>query len=438
MSYVLGVDAGSTRTSAAVCHLGGAGRSEAEVVGLGGPGGGVATCLQLTADGDFAVGEPGDPRWTASDFVRRVGDDVPVVLGADPCTPQELVGLLVAHVARRVAEREGEPPAHVVLSHPPGWGPHARALVHAALRDAGLARVTLLPEPLAVAADHAENHRARAGLLAVLGVGSHATTSALVRLAPNGEHELLAWSEEADRWAGADLDDLVFAHVAAELGGLDPAQPHLLPAVARLRRDCESAKRVLSGVPVTAVPVHLPDGRVDVELTRERFEELARPGVELAVRGLERLCRGHRPDAIALVGGTARTPLLASAVAAAVPGRLVLAAAPEACAVRGAALAGRRLLLGPDTGPDHGETSVLVHGDDPSLRFPVGQLAWDDAESAAPPPRPPVEITPLDLPTPLSVKRVVRRGLAPIGRSRRGGRSERDPRHRTRHDEDGR
>ncbi|RKT52390.1 Hsp70 family protein [Saccharothrix australiensis] len=407
MPYVLGVDVGTTRTAAAVCRLDGAGRAEPELVGLGGPGGGVASSLRLTADGSFAVGEPGDPRWTAVGFARRVGDGVPVVLGSEPCAAEELTALMVLWVAGQVAEREGEPAARIVLAHPPGWGPHAKGLVRRALRAVGLEDVVLLAEPLAAAANHSFGR----GPVGVFSLGSHAFSAAVVR-----PFELVAWADGVDQAAGADFDDLVFEHVRAALGRafgeLDAEDPRTRALRGRLRRDCEAAKRLLSGTFETAVPVHLPSGLVEVPLDRARFEELIRPSVEQAVSVFERVVRGAALEATVLVGGSARIPLISSLL----PGRVVFEAAPESSAVKGAAVAGRQLLLGPDE-PEPIETSVLVRDDDPLLRFPVGGAPAPDNDCTAPPPRPPIEVTPLELPERRSVKRVVR-GLVSAGRSR--------------------
>ena len=78
----------------------------------------------------------------------------------------------------------------------------------------------------------------------------------------------------------------------------------------------------------------------------------------------------------------------------------------------------RRFVVGPEDEPEPIETSVMVRDDDPLLRFPVGGLDASDAEIAAPPPRPPVDITPLDLPERRTVKRVVRALAATGGRRR--------------------
>jgi molecular chaperone DnaK len=415
LPYVLGVDVGTTRTAAAVCRLGGAGRAEPEPVGLGGPGGGVASTLQLTADGAFAVGEPGDPRWTATGFARRVGDTVPIVLGPESgggerCPAEELTALMVMWVADQVSAREGERPAHIVLAHPPGWGPHAKALMHRALRAVGVA-ASLVPEPVAAAENHAFT-RSSTGSLGVFSLGSHGFGASVV----GRGLELVNAVEGVDQAAGADFDDAVFEHVRASLGpaltGLDADDPRTRGLFARLRRDCEAAKRLLSGTVETSIPVHLPSGPVEVPITRARFEELIRPAVDQAVAAFAGVAAGV--EMTVLVGGSARIPL----VAASVPGRVVLDAAPETSVVKGAALAARRLVVGPDAEPEAGETSVLVRDDDPLLRFPVGGLEVPDAEFTAPPPRPPVDITPLDLPERRSVKRVVR-GLVATGGQRR-------------------
>lgn len=420
MPYVLGVDVGTTRTAAAVCRLGGAGRAEPEPVGLGGPGGGVASTLQLTADGAFAVGEPGDPRWTATGFARRVGDTVPIVFGPEPggagsgaaerCPAEELTALMVMWVVDQVSAREGERPAHIVLAHPPGWGPHAKALMHRALRAVGV-EASLVPEPVAAAENHAFS-RSFAGSLGVFSLGSHGFSASVV----GRGFELVNSVEGVDQAAGVDFDDAVFAHVRASLGqaltGLDADDPRTRGLYARLRRDCEAAKRMLSGTVETSIPVHLPSGPVDVPIGRAQFEELIRPAVDQAVAAFTRVAAGV--EMTVLVGGSARIPL----VAAAVPGRVVLEAAPETSVVKGAALAARRLLVGPDAEPEPSETSVMVRDDDPLLRFPVGGLEVPDAEFTAPPPRPPVDITPLDLPERRSVKRVVR-GLVATGGQRR-------------------
>ncbi|PRY46511.1 Hsp70 family protein [Umezawaea tangerina] len=426
MPYVLGVDVGTTRTAAAICRLARVGRPEVEVVGLGGPGGGVSSTLRLTPEGDYVVGDPGDPLLTATGFARRVGDDVPVLLGQDWVAPEDLTALMVMYVAAQVAEREGEQATHVAVTHPADWGQHRKDLLAQALRQVGIERPTLVAEPIAAV----ENHLAAGGggeVQAVFSLGSHAVEASVVRRSLGTAAELLGANEGHDHRAGVDFDDVVLGHVRAELGrdlaDLDPADPWVAQLVTRLRFDCEAAKRALSAMPEVTIPVHLEEGVREVRLTRPRFEDMIRPALDLAVDTLVRTTAAHAaPDVVLLVGGSARIPLVADLVSGAVRARLAIEAAPETSVVKGAALVARQAVEGPDAEPEPRETSVLRRFDDPSLRFPVGELGLSDDEFTAPPPRPPVDITPLDLPERRSVKRVVR-GLKPAGAggSRRGG-----------------
>jgi molecular chaperone DnaK (HSP70) len=420
LPYVLGVDVGTTRTAAAICRIARVGRPEVELVGLGGPGGGVASTVRITSDGEYAVGEAGDPWLTATGFTRRIGDEVPVLLGQDWVAPEDLTALLVLWVVGQVADREGEPAAHIAVTHPPEWGAHRKELFQEALRHVGVDRCTLVAEPLAAV----ENHFAAGGngdVQAVFSLGSHAFSCSVVRRSLDSAPELVGTGEGYDHPAGVDFDDAVLGHVRAavgrELTDLDPADPWTAQVLARLRFDGEAAKRALSGMAEVVVPVHLADGVREVVLTRPRFEDLIRPAVDLAVDTLVRATVAHGdPDVVLLVGGSVRIPLVAEVVSGALRGRIAIEAAPETSVVKGAALLARRVVEGPDAEPDPRETSVLRRFDDPSLRFPVGELGLLDDEFAAPPPRPPVDITPLDLPR-SSVKRVVR-GLKPAGSRR--------------------
>ena len=120
MPFSLGVDIGSTYTAAALWRDG-----SVQSVPLGNRSNAVPSVLFLRADGTLLVGEAAarravvEPDRQARDFKRRMGDDVPILLGDDHrMSAQELTGHLLRWVVGTVAEREGERPAHVVLTHP--------------------------------------------------------------------------------------------------------------------------------------------------------------------------------------------------------------------------------------------------------------------------------------------------------------------------------
>ena len=135
MSYVVGIDLGTTSTVAAVCRPGGA----AQVVPLEGAAGAVPSAVYLGADGTFLVGEAAqrralsDPGHVVRDLTRRVGDATPVLVGRRPVSPDELAARFLAKLVDDVARREGGVAARVAVTHPASFGPHRMGALHAAL-----------------------------------------------------------------------------------------------------------------------------------------------------------------------------------------------------------------------------------------------------------------------------------------------------------------
>lgn len=391
---------GTTRTTAAVCRLDGGRGAEIALV--------VPSMLQLTEAGTFAVGEVDLAGWTATGFARRVGDAVPFSLGPETCSAEELTALLIMWVIGEVVTREGEQPRHVAVSHPAGWGPYRRGQLFAALRQVGVQDVTLVPEPLAAAENHAVRDRVVAGsTLAVFSLGSHAFSASVVRRTQSRTFELVNHIEGIDHHTGADFDDALADLVRGRLGKGG------FVSVA----ECEAAKRAFGAGPV------LISG---VEITRDDFVEQIRPSVDHLVATLVRALGPATSDAVLMVGGGCRLPVVGDALSATVDCRVLAEAAPEHSVAKGAAVAARLVVLGPDAEPEPSETSVLVHTREASLRFPVGEVVKpDDEEFTAPPPRPPVDVSPLELP-PRRVKRV-KQVLKPAGR-RSSSRSDEDGR----------
>ncbi|WP_439663080.1 Hsp70 family protein [Lentzea sp. HUAS TT2] len=406
MAYVLGVDVGTTRTTAAVCRLDGARDAEIALV--------VPSLLQLTDAGTFTVGERGVVGWSASGFARRIGDAVPFSLGPEMCPAEELTALLIMWVVGEVVAREGEQPRHLAVSHPAGWGPYRRGQLYAALRAVGLSEVTLVPEPLAAAENHAMRSRVMPeASLAVFSLGSHAFSASVVRRAQNRTFELVNHVDGVDHHTGADFDDLLLGLVRGRLGKDGQVSS----------AECEAAKRAFG----PSSPSVVVSG---VEIARDEFVDEIRPSVDHLVGTFVRAVGAVQPDAVLLVGGACRMPVIGDALSSSVDCRVLAEAAPEHSVAKGLAVAARLVLLGPAVEPEPLETSVLVHTREASLRFPVGEVPDADDDFTAPPPRPPVDVSPLELP-PRRVKRVTS-ALRPAGRRSNSSSRSRDD------DEDGR
>src|SRR5947199_1143186 len=117
MPFSLGVDIGSTYTAAAVWRDG-----SVQSVPLGNRANAVPSVLFLREDGTLLVGEAAsrravtEPGREARDFKRRMGDEVPILLGDKAFQAQELTGHLLRWVVETVSSAEGGPPDHIVLT----------------------------------------------------------------------------------------------------------------------------------------------------------------------------------------------------------------------------------------------------------------------------------------------------------------------------------
>jgi molecular chaperone DnaK (HSP70) len=443
MPYVLGIDIGTSNTAAAISRLSGSGWSAAEVVRLG-IRSNLASSLYVAADGTIVGGAARDGTGTADGrvvrgFARRIGDDVPLVVGGEPATAQALTAVLVMWVVDRVAAQEGAPAEHIVVSHPAAWGPHRTGLLQEAFWQIGLPHVTLLPEPVAAAEGYAFSEPVEVGAaLAVYRLGGTHFEASLVRRTRSGTFELLASAENVEPVGGADFDDALLDQVRDRLGleldKLDPTDPLARLAMSRLRRDCTAAKEILSAAAEATVAVSLPQRSGDAKLTRAEFEEAIRPAlqetVDLLLRAVD--SGGLQPEeleAALLTGGSVRIPLVGRLVSAELPCRVAIEPEPEVSVAKGAALTARLLANRPSSAPPYParmEQGRPAQAEDQFEEYPddfredlrdrypadvpgdeLDRLHLDD-EFAQPPARPPVELTPLRLP-PSSTRRAVRR-----------------------------
>ncbi len=235
----------------------------------------------------------------------------------------ELPACRWAAVPELFAALFGEPVEELVLLHPAGW-PAARVARWAA-GAAGLA-TTVRTEAAAVAAA-----ATAAGPVAVLDVGQAGAEAVLV---DGGEIVAV----RTGLVGGAVLDDLVGDLLLRRWGA--PA-----PGAAVLRAEARRVREALSLQPVAVARLPGVDGGVRLEAAELRAVLAGPLGTAVDVlRAVLVAAPGPRP-AVRVVGGVARTPLLAELLDAAGIEHVV-APRPDACAVLGA-LRGRPGLAHP-------------------------------------------------------------------------------------------
>ncbi|MCZ2109604.1 MAG: Hsp70 family protein [Dehalococcoidia bacterium] len=351
MSYVIGVDVGTTYTAAAIDVNG-----RTEIFQLGSHAASIPSIVVLRADGEVLTGEAAErraqsePARTAREFKRRLGDPVPLLLGGTPYGAEALYAHLLRSVVDQVARQRGEPPAMVVVTHPASYGPYKLDLLRQAVRQAGIERAAMLSEPEAAAIHYAEQERLEPGaVVAVYDFGGGTFDAAVLRKSVDG-FELLGEAEGLERLGGIDFDQAVLGLVNTATGGaldrLDPADPTARAAANRLREESREAKEALSSDTESVIPVLLPSLQTEVRLTREEFEEIVRPRLRETTAALERAVRSaglelEEIDRILLVGGSSRIPLVGALVREATGRPTAVDAHPKHAIALGAAIFGR-------------------------------------------------------------------------------------------------
>jgi actin-like ATPase involved in cell morphogenesis len=355
VTYAVGIDVGTTFSAAAIWRDG-----RVATVGLGDRAATVPSVLFLREDGVMLVGEAAvrravaEPLRVVREFKRRVGDYVPVVLGDRHFGAAELTAQVVRWVAGKVAEREGGPPDYAVLTHPASWGRHRLALLADAAAAAGLPRAGLLPEPVAAGLYYASQQRVPAGaLIAVYDLGGGTFDATVLRKTATS-FEIIGAPRGDDRLGGVDVDEMVLDHVVRSMGPAWPDGPDddpvMLAALAQVRAAAVDAKEALSADTQAMVPVMLPGCTGEVLISRSELEEMVAPVVLRTVDLVRQVCGSadvgpDELDAVLLVGGASRMPLVAEMVTNEL-GRPVVDAHPKYAVCLGAAIAAAARLEG--------------------------------------------------------------------------------------------
>ncbi|MEV6932801.1 Hsp70 family protein, partial [Dactylosporangium sp. NPDC051485] len=249
-------------------------------------------------------------------------DEGALLLGGREVPVAGAVEAVLRRVGEEAARTAGRAPEDTVLTHPAGWGPQRRGLLLDAAGRAGLPAVTLVPEPVAAAMYFTTvlgHHVPDGHAVVVYDFGGGTFDISVVRRAGAGWE--VAAAQGLDDVGGVDLDAAIVGWVGAQVATRDPALWARLESPAgppdrRHRKalwdDARSVKELLSRASSGGIAVPLFD--VDLHLTRDEFEALARPWLDRTVTltTATLFTSGVSADRLAgvfLVGGGSRVPL---------------------------------------------------------------------------------------------------------------------------------
>ena len=284
------------------------------------------SCVGFSTSGELLVGESARnqqalyPERTVRSIKRKMGSLETVALGDKTFTPQEISAIILRELAEWASRALGQTPRKAVITVPAYFSDAQRSATREAGALADLDVVRILNEPTAASLAYGYGDGSRhTALIYDLGGGTFDVSVVVIE----GEVTEVLSSHGNNQLGGDDFDDLLAAYLAKEfvdrhgvdLGG-HPA------AKARLWWAAEEAKKKLSVEPYVKIreealitaggkPLHL-----DIEVSRDEYERLIRPLVESTLDSTSKALQdaGKTPgalDAILLVGGSTRTPLIA-------------------------------------------------------------------------------------------------------------------------------
>jgi molecular chaperone DnaK len=278
----------------------------------------------ISPAGELLVGEAARnqlvlyPERTVRSIKRMMGSDATVWLGDRSFTPPEISALILRELAGTASRQLNRPVNKAVITVPAYFSDAQRQATREAARLAGLEAVRILNEPTAASLAYGEGSRHTA---MVYDLGGGTFDVSVVAL--EGDITEVLASHGNNRLGGDDFNDLLAEHLLSEFqskNGIDLRSGHPV-ARARVWWAAEEAKRRLSFEPevqireealatVDGKPLHL-----EIEITREQYEDMIRPLLDQTLDHMSKALSdaGKSPadlDAILLVGGSTRTPLV--------------------------------------------------------------------------------------------------------------------------------
>ena len=315
---VVGIDLGTTNSEIAAMV--------GDRVQVLGPADGtiLPSCVGIAPSGELLVGKPARhqqllyPERTARSIKRRMGTDTKVTLGERTFTPQEISAVILRALAEMAQRQLGQPVRRAVITVPAYFSDAQRQATREAGELAGLEVARILNEPTAASLAYGYGESgARTVMVYDLGGGTFDVS--IVQM-EDGVTEVLA-SHGNNELGGDDFDRLLFDKLVADFDqqhgvalGPGAARARLLWAVeeAKKRLSYEPYARIREEALVTSDDKAL---HLDREVSRAEYEALIRPHVESTLVSVTKALEdaGKRAldlDAILLVGGSTRTPLV--------------------------------------------------------------------------------------------------------------------------------
>jgi len=252
---------------------------------------------------------------------RQMGQDVHYTFHGQDHTPESVSALILRELARVASEQAGEEVHDVVITVPAYFGLLEREATQKAGQIAGLNVLDVLAEPVAAALAYqaiGEAKGVRHLFVYDLGGGTFDTT--VIRIA--GDDVEVVCTDGDAGLGGAEWDgkiiDFLLSGFTSQYPDLDPSGDEQFGQ--DLATSAEQLKKALSATVSRKHTVRFGGSAIQLELTRERFEELTSELLERTMEITGRTIDTARTkgvdhfDDVLLVGGMTIMPAIARAL----------------------------------------------------------------------------------------------------------------------------
>ena len=323
MSTIIGIDLGTTNSLCAVFQDG-APKLIPNVHGkfL------TPSVVGITDNGEITIGDTAKelritkPSQCVSCFKRWMGTDRKVQLGKRSFTATELSSLVLHSLKSDAESHLNQQIIEAVITVPAYFNENQRLSTKQAGEMIGLKVRRIINEPTAAALTYGFHDRQAEKHLMVIDLGGGTFDVTLMEIF-EGTLEIISTAGESQLGGEDFTDRLVSVVLQQENLQLETAEMKYPLRTARLRQECETAKRDLAKNEKTKIRVPDDSGKYDdsksLSLTRESFSKISRKLVDRLKSPISKALRdGERNpdeiDDIILVGGSTRMVLLGDLV----------------------------------------------------------------------------------------------------------------------------
>lgn len=259
------------------------------------------------------------PERTVSTFKRHMGTDRTFKVAGKTFNPPELSSLVLKSLKEDAEAYLKETVQDAVITVPAYFNDHQRKATKLAGELAGLKVRRIINEPTAAALTYGFHDRDAEKHLIVIDLGGGTFDVTLMEIF-EGTLEIISTAGESFL-GGEDFTDRIAGWILTQEGKqLETAELKVPLQVARLRQECESAKRKLFAEDAARIRVpneqgEFPDGAKKYKLTRDAFAKLVAPLIKRLQGPVGKALRDGdvSPEGIGdviLVGGATRMPVL--------------------------------------------------------------------------------------------------------------------------------